>query len=468
MHASLLDPRSAGSDVEEIGHRGNVCLIGVHLPGGGHQLVLRHQLTGEQVSVEGARLHHTSTFAYLEHEGKTQWCSSLFKWSAWRVKATSAEFMFCPRADGWDARWLEDKKLDYRDKLEIASFLEGGTELPLSIYDVRTGFNCTVFVDLSAFASALACTGKQVVAWLWSKCGKKHLDALHLSGEGKWALQQRPWTRQGKLYMSIGSVLASLCHVGYSKNLRSQSSADAAVALLQALIKGWVPQTIDFHVVPEHPGAPLFQDALPSAGAPLRAIDWELPVPTLGMDDAGLTGPARTRARTLRNHPRWKDKSTVPVWQVLQTCLNAAGMRWFGFQLLMVLVYFIESMFTAGSALQQQQDLLGTGASRLQGKSGAKAKAKGLMGKAGGLKSKQVVLRQQQLHYLLATRRALHSERQIATCPDGSRICFKERLCSPVMGPDSGLAAWLPPQDFRIGKNSCVVKNLVKKHVGGS
>jgi hypothetical protein len=120
-----------------------------------------------------------------------------------------------------------------------------------------------------------------------------------------------------------------------------------------------------------------------------------------------------------------------------------------GLQLLMVLVYFIESMFIAGSALQQQQDLLGTGASRLQCKSGAKAKAKGL-GQPGGLKCKQAALRQQQLHYLLATGRALHSEKQIATCPGASRICFKERLCSPVMGLDSGLAAWLPPQDLYI------------------
>lgn len=460
MHEGLPDPRSAGSDVEEIGHRGNVCLIEAPLSGG-RQLVLRHQLTGEQVSVECARLHHTDRFAYLEHEGKTEWCSSLLKWSAWRVKATSAEFMFCPRADGWDARWLEDRKLDYRDKLELASFLEGGTELHLSIYEVRTGFNCRVFVDLSAFAPALACTGKQVAACLWNKHGKRHLEALHLSGERHWAVQQRPWTRQGKVYMSIGSVLASLCHSGYTKKFRSKSSADAAVALLQALIKGWVPQTIDFHVVHEHPGAPLFQDALPSAGAPLRAIDWELPVPTLSMDGAGLTGQAKIRARTLRNHPRWKNKPTVPVWQVLQTCLNAAGMRWFGFQLLKVLVYFIESMLTAGSGLQQQQqqDLLGTGAPRLHGKSGARAKAKG-MGQPGGLKCKQAVLRQQQLHYLLATRRALHSEKQIATCPDASRICFKERLCSPVMGLDSGLAAWLPPQDSVI-KN--LLKNLLKK-----
>jgi hypothetical protein len=236
--------------------------------------------------------------------------------------------MFCPRADGWDARWLEDKRLDYRDKLEIASFLEGGAELHLSIYDVRTGFKCRVFVDLSAFAPASACSGKQVVAWLWSKHGKRHLEALHLSCEGRLAVQQRPWTRQRKLYMSIGSVLDILCHVGYTKSFRPKSSADAAVALLQALIKGWVPQTIYFHIVPEHLGTPLFQDALPSAGAPLRAIDWELPVPTLGMGGAGLTGQAKSRARTLRNHPRWKDQSTVPVWQVLQTCLNAAGMRW--------------------------------------------------------------------------------------------------------------------------------------------
>ena len=143
MHEGLPDPRSAGSDVEEIGHRGNVCLIEAPLPGGGRQLVLMHQLTGEQVSVEGARLHHTDRFAYLEHGGKTEWCSSLLKWSAWRVKATSAEFMFCPWADGWDARWLEDRKLDYRDKLELASFLEGGTELHLSIYDVRNLIPCS-------------------------------------------------------------------------------------------------------------------------------------------------------------------------------------------------------------------------------------------------------------------------------------------------------------------------------------
>jgi len=416
--------------------------------------VLRHRLTGEQVPVdEGARLHHTSRFAYLEREeGKTQWCSSLLKWSASRVKATSAEFMFCPRADGWDARWLEDRKFDYRDSLGVAVFLEGGAELPLSVYDARTGCNCRVFVDLSAFAPALACNGKQVATWLWSKHGKKHLAALHLSGEGRWAVQERPWTRQGKLYMSIGALLASLCHASYTKRFRSQSSSDAAVALLQALIKGWVPQTIDFHVAPEHPGAPLFQDALPSAGAPFKATGWQLLVPTLGMDGAGLTGPARARARALRNHPRWRDKSTVPLWQVLQTCLNAAGMRWFGFQLLAVLVYFIEGMLTAGSALQQQQqqqqDLLGSGAVRHQGKRGAKAK--GSMGQPGSLKCKSAALRQQQLRYLLATRRALHAEKQIATCPDASRICFKERLCSPVMGLDTGLAAWLPPQDSYI------------------
>ncbi len=58
--------------MEEIGHRGNACLIEVPLPDGGRQLVLRQQLTGEQVSVEGARLHHTNRFAYPEREGKTE------------------------------------------------------------------------------------------------------------------------------------------------------------------------------------------------------------------------------------------------------------------------------------------------------------------------------------------------------------------------------------------------------------
>ena len=451
--------------MEEIGHRGHVSLLEVCLPSGGQQLFLRHHLTGEQVLIRdpAARLFHTDRFAYIQHGGRTQWCNSFFKWSAWRVKDTAAELMFSQRADGWDARWLEDRRLDYRDML-VTVKLGVDIELPLSVYDVRTGSNCRVFIEPSALAASLSCNEKQVLAWLLGKHCKKQLRALHLSGEGQWAVQERPWARQAKRYMSTGALVASLCHVAAPRRHRTQTSADAAASLLQGLIKGCVPQSFEFSVDLDPADAPLFNDALPRSGSQLQATDWELSVASLAMPDC--SGKVAPKARVLRSHPRWRNSSTVPLWQVLQTTLNAPGMRWFGLQLLVALVHHIEAKLTAGSTLQQQQDLLGARASQAKGKRGksAKAKGKGLLSKARGLSCRQAQLRRQQLKYMLATRRALDAERQIATCPDASRICSRERMCSPIMGLDAGVAAWLPPQDWhRITKNDVVLRRFSRR-----
>lgn len=76
-------------------------------------------------------------------------------------------------------------------------------------------------------------------------------------------------------------------------------------------------------------------------------------------------------------------------------------------------------------------------------------------------------LKRSRAKYWVVLRKALADERQMGTCPDGSRLGKKARLCSPIMGPSSGMCGWMAPQAIPHWALWGSLRTLMVKVLGG-
>lgn len=142
---------------------------------------------------------------------------------------------------------------------------------------------------------------------------------------------------------------------------------------------------------------------------------------------------------TLRWHPDWQKRASVPLALLLARATTQQTLQWFGWQLLTSLTGVAEVVFghreTAGGvvgALPLREPAVA------QQQPGRRPKRVRL--------SFSAALARKKAKYQMVLRREMATEKQVSTAPDGSRVSHRERLCSPIMGLEKGFVGWLAPQ----------------------